>query len=79
VADTLQTLYDKQRTRRVRIIRRADGTFSFLEEHWSSDSLEQVWIPQTSKRSLPLCDSAETALREAQGRISWLADRTGDA
>jgi hypothetical protein len=67
-----RVIYDSSKKRRVTIFRRDDGSFSFLEERFSDDPREQCWLPQTHRRSIPICDSFETATREAAGRIVWL-------
>lgn len=75
-------LYDLDKKRRVLILRNTNGAYSFVEESFSTDPYEQCWIPVTKGRSIPVCDSIETALREAKGRIDWLSDATiptGDA
>lgn len=63
-----QTIYDSSRKRRVLIFQRADGHFSSLEEYFSDDPHEQCWIPLSYGRSLPICDTLESVLREACGR-----------
>ena len=68
-------IYDRTGKRRVRVFRHADGSFRFIEEAFSDDELELFWLPLTSRRSQPICDSFETALREAQGRVPWLAEK----
>ena len=74
MADDERIIYDKTNKRRVRIFQRDDGAYSFVEEKFSDEPLEQCWIPQTWRRSLPICDSFEIALREAKGRVDWLAE-----
>jgi hypothetical protein len=66
-------IYDETGKRRVTIFQRDDGAWSFLEEKFSDYELEQCWLPQTRRRSIPICDSFEIALREAKGRVDWLA------
>jgi hypothetical protein len=68
--EVLQTLYSPDRTRRLHIVRRENGTFGIEEEHFSNDEFEMCWIPRSSHS---VFDSAETALREARGRVSWLS------
>jgi hypothetical protein len=67
---------ENQRTinRRVHIVRRDDGTFGFVEERFSDDELERCWLMLGWRRSQPICDTFETALREAEGRVGWLAE-----
>jgi hypothetical protein len=71
------TSHDHQR--RVQIVRRDDGLFSFIEEHRADDwEGNACWTPMVSRgRSLPICDSEATAEREARSRISWLTDQPG--
>jgi len=57
-------------SRRVDIIQRWDGTFGFKESLFSAE--EQAWFPLTYRRSTPILDSAETAIKEAKDRIDWL-------
>lgn len=66
-----RVFYDAGRQRRVTIFRRDDSSFSFLEEYFSNEPLERCWLPSTAQRSIPFCDSFETAIREAAGRIEW--------
>ena len=67
-----RVIYDADRKRRV-IIFGADSDYSFMEEHFSDEPLENCWIPQTHRRSRPICSSFEIALREARERVDWLA------
>lgn len=60
--------------KRVDIIQRDDSAFTFEEWYFSDDPLEMAWFPISEGRSMALCDSFDTALREAYGRIKWLAD-----
>lgn len=66
---TVKLFENVAHNRRVIIYRRADGTYGFTEETWSDDPHELCWIPQDTGS---ICDSEATAIREAQGRISWL-------
>jgi len=68
-----RVIYDSDRKRRVRVIGLLDGSYSFIEEKFSDEPLEMSWIPQTYRRSQPICSSVEIALREARGRVEWLA------
>jgi hypothetical protein len=65
-------IYDADRKRRVIIFGSPDGSYSFIEERFSDEPLEMCWIPQTHRRSVPVCSSFEIALREARGRVEWL-------
>ena len=68
-----RTIYDSERKRRVRVLGSPDGSYSFIEERFSDEPLEMCWIPQTHRRSQPICSSFEIAMRESCGRIGWLA------
>jgi hypothetical protein len=68
--EVLQTLYSPDRTERVHIFRRESGTFGYEEVYFSNDEYEMCWVP---RGSLSVFDSAETALREERGRVSWLS------
>jgi hypothetical protein len=68
----VRIIYDETKKRRVRLFQDADGSYGFVEEFFSDDPLEFSWLPQTAGRSRSICDSLETALREAKGRIDWL-------
>jgi hypothetical protein len=68
--DSLREIYNDDRKKRVVFYRRAVDSFSFTEETWSDEQFEQCWIPSRWPNSF--CDSLETAIREARGRIAWL-------
>lgn len=74
---TEKTIYSEDRSRRVVVFRRSDGTFGFEDQLYSNEPNEQCWFPcgrYTDCRTA----SAEDALREATGRVAWLAEeRTG--
>jgi hypothetical protein len=67
----LRTIIDSTGKRRVLIVRRA-GSYGWEVEHWSDEPLERCWI-RTGQYPLSICDGEETALREALGRVEWLA------
>lgn len=66
----VETIYDAERTRRVIIFQREDGTFGFAKEHFSDHPLERCWLPDPQGESF--CDSLETVRREVYGRVGWL-------
>src|SRR6185436_805365 len=70
---TVQTIYDDIKKRRVLIIRRDDGSFGFEEERFSDEPLEMCWI-SFGRYSVCHCDTAERAVIEARGRVSWLSE-----
>lgn len=72
-----KTIYSKDGSRRVVLFRRPDGTFGFEDQKYSTEPNERCWIP-FGRYSESRTISAEDALREATGRIAWLAEeRTG--
>jgi len=74
MSESQQIIYDTSKKRRVKVFRTANGSYSFVEECFSGEPHEQCWLPMTKGRSVPICDSIETALREAEGRVDWLSD-----
>src|SRR5262245_15887337 len=66
----MKILLRKDGQRRV-IISGRDGLFTFAEEKWVTDCYtEPCWAPTAHARtSLPICDSEETAEREARARV----------
>jgi hypothetical protein len=67
---TIKTVLDSRSDRRVRIVQRDDGLFSFVEERLTQPDVgDPCWIP--ASRSLALCDTAAHAEREAADRIAW--------
>jgi hypothetical protein len=71
----IKILTHKDGQRRVLIFGR-DGHFSFAEEELVSDCYgEPCWVPVAHGRtSRPICDTEETAEREARARVHWLAE-----
>ena len=67
----IQTQISVDGTRRVDIFRRRNGTYGFEESYWHPR--DRCWIP-IGPQSDSFTDSLETALREAQGRVSWLGE-----
>lgn len=65
-----QTFVKSDGTRKVEIFRRADGTFGFEELKFGQE--EGVWFP-VGKYSLAIIGSLDNAVKEAKGRVSWLA------
>lgn len=70
---TIQTIYDGSRKRRVVIFQREDGSFGFDAEFFSDEPLEMAWLPSGFDSR---CDTADRALAEARGRVSWLSETT---
>ncbi|HKQ51024.1 MAG TPA: hypothetical protein VJT74_01555 [Pyrinomonadaceae bacterium] len=71
----VETIYNADRTRRVIIFRRGDGTFGFEELRFGAE--EQEWFP-CGCRPVSFTDSADAALGEARGRVRWLAEAGAD-
>jgi hypothetical protein len=67
----VKEVYDANRKRRVLIVQRSNGTFGYEEEPFSDEPLELCWR-RFSQVPFSVCDSAEGALKEAQGRVKWL-------
>jgi hypothetical protein len=67
----LRTLVHPGGKRRVLILDLGGGRFGYQEERFSDEPEELCWLPQ---RQFPvcICDSPETAEREARGAIEWL-------
>lgn len=68
--EVVQTIYSADLLKRVLIYRLDQDSFSFCEEIWSDEPLEQCWIIGRWPRSV--CDSPDTAVKEAKGRLEWL-------
>ena len=67
----LQEIYSHDRKHRVLIVQRESGVFGFEEEYFSDAPLERCWCAY-SQQPFAICDTPETALREAKGRVKWL-------
>ncbi len=65
-----KTFVNSDGSRKVEIFQRADGSFGFEELKFGQE--EGQWFP-VGKYSIAIIDSLDNAIREAQGRISWLA------
>jgi len=60
-------------TRKVEIFQREDKTFGFEELELGSE--ENCWYP-VGEYSLAIIDSLDNAIREAEGRVSWLGNHS---
>ena len=63
---------DPDRTKRLFLVARRDGTFSVDSWFFSEDKYEMCWIPNTQGKSL--YDSEETAVREIHATNPWTRD-----
>ena len=68
--NALRAIYDSDLERRVCFYRNPDGTFGFLE--WSFCDKEDSWVPTRVGQGSRLSTNVD-AVREATGRVSWLA------
>ena len=69
--NVVQTIWNSDKTRRVDIFQRGDGSFGFEESHYGLD--EQSWI-LFGRYSESFTDTSEAAIREARARVSWAGD-----
>ena len=67
----VESIFNADRTRRVDIFERADGTFGFEELKFGEE--EQGWFP-SGCYTVSFTGSVGDALREARGRVRWLAE-----
>jgi hypothetical protein len=67
--ERLREIYSEDRQKRVVFYRRLDDSFSFVEEIWFESEFGQGWA--IGKWPDSICDSLETAVREARGRLPW--------
>jgi hypothetical protein len=79
---TLKTIVDPSGKRRLLIVRRPDGLFSFEEQElvvaYDVELAEQLqdyrtcWVPVG--HDLTICDTQEAAEREGRGAAAWLTE-----
>jgi hypothetical protein len=74
----LRKIVDSTGKHQVLIVRRANGSYGWEVEHWSDEPLERCWI-RAGQYPFSICESEEIALREACGRVEWLATATGSS
>jgi hypothetical protein len=67
----LRVLTSLDGKRRVHIVDRGGGRFGYEEEYFSDDPDERCWVP-LPQYPVTICDSPETAEREARGCVTWL-------
>jgi hypothetical protein len=65
-----QTFVRSDGARKVEIFQRDDGTFGFEELKFGQD--ESTWFP-VGKYSVAIVDSLDDTVKEAKGRVPWLA------
>jgi hypothetical protein len=67
----IREIYSQDRMQRVLIVERENGAFGFEEEYFGQGPMEMCWC-RYGQSPFSICDSPETALKEARGRIAWL-------
>ena len=72
--DALKAIYDSDLERRVYFYRNSDGSFGFLE--WSFSDEEDSCFPTRVGQGSRL-STIEDAVRDATGRVGWLASALG--
>jgi hypothetical protein len=70
--NVVETIWHADKTQRVDIFQREDGTFGFAELHYAIDV--QTWCP-FGRYSESFTKTSEAAISEARSRVSWAADR----
>lgn len=73
-SEVVRTIFSRDGNRKVDIFRREGGTFGFSDLEYGED--EGLWFPE-GKYSTAIFDSEETALKEVQSRVAWLAREIG--
>jgi len=68
-----ETFMKSDGTRKVEIFQRENKTFGFEELEFGSE--ENSWYP-VGEYSLAIIDSLDNAIREAEGRVSWLRNHS---
>ena len=71
----VESIYNADRTRRVDIFERGDGTYGF--EEWRYGEEERSWMTG-GRHAASFTDSAAGALSEARGRVRWLSELSGE-
>lgn len=74
----LKEIYSDDGAHRVVILRHPSGLYGFDEEEKCSDDGAAHWHPMPTSSPAPsfaMCDTPETAEREARARVSWLAEK----
>jgi hypothetical protein len=80
----VHSVYDREGVHRVAIYRRPNGCFDYVAEVRYLDTVGDVhpsWVPDFEPGSSGIYDSTETAMREAEIDVRWLAEqarRLGD-
>ena len=74
---TLRAIYSIDGKRRVLVVKRDNGYFSFDEEYFSDEPNEKCWLAYGYSRG-SYSDSEDIAIREACSRVDWLAKVLND-
>jgi len=68
--EIVRTIESSDGKRKLEIFRRADGTYGFEDMKYGDE--EASWFP-AGRYSVGIFGTEEDALREAKGRIRWMA------
>jgi hypothetical protein len=68
--NVVRTIWNADKTQRVDIFQREDGTFGFEELHYAIDG--QAWCPH-GRYSESFTETSEAAIFEASSRVQWVA------
>ena len=74
ICRVLKTITHPDGKRRVNIVERENGRFSYELETFSDEPSEKCWISDMFRRSFPVCDSPEKAESEARERVQWIVE-----
>ena len=75
----IHSVYDREGVHRVAIYRRPDGCFDYVVEVRYLDTVDDVdpsWMPDFERGSSGIYGSPETAMREAEIDVRWLAEQS---
>jgi hypothetical protein len=71
MSDIKKTYVKSDGSRKVEIFQREDKTFGFEESEFGHE--ENAWFP-IGRYSVAIIDSLDNAIKEANGRVAWLAN-----
>jgi hypothetical protein len=76
--ETIETIYDAARKRRVIIFRQPNGTYGYREEKFFTNALAEIDGWAVILRGNSSYDTIETALREVPDNVTWLPRQPDD-
>ena len=68
----VKTFVSPDGQRRVKSLGATMAYSRFCEDEWTTEFKKPCWVPAAHHGLVTICDSAETAEREARARIDWL-------